>query len=169
MIVRQEQPADYDAVYEMVKAAFATSSNDGEWDYLNAVRRKDAFIPELSLVAEEAGRIVGQVVLYRTDLTTEAGVYTELLLSPISVHPDHFRRGIASAMMERAFAIARGMGFTAVFLCGEPAFYRRFGFRPTYEYGIIHAVDDDGTAEWCMALELVPGALSGKEGLIDIV
>jgi len=40
MVIRQEQPADYDEVYRLVKASFATSTNDGEWDYLNEVRKK---------------------------------------------------------------------------------------------------------------------------------
>ena len=40
---------------------------------------------------------------------------TQLLLSPISVHPDYFRRGIATAMMKEAFQIAQELGYTAVF------------------------------------------------------
>lgn len=52
MKIRQETPADYAEVYELVKISFATSTNEGEWDYLNEVRKKAAFIPELSLVAK---------------------------------------------------------------------------------------------------------------------
>lgn len=169
MIIRKETPEDYDEVYELVKRAFATSTNEGEWDYLNEVRSRDTFIPELSLVAEEGGRIVGQIVLYKTDITTPDGAYTELVLSPISVDPEFFRRGIARAMMAEAFRKARGMGYTAVFLCGEPDFYLRFGFKPTFEYGIFHVADETGEARWCMALELVPGALAGRAGAIDIL
>ncbi len=69
MIIRQEQPADYDEVYELVKISFATSTNEGEWDYLNEVRKKSTFIPELSLVAEnDVGKLIGQIVLYKTIL-----------------------------------------------------------------------------------------------------
>lgn len=169
MIIRQEQPGDYDEVYALVKSSFATSTNEGEWDYLNEVRKKDTFIPELSLVAEnEHGRLVGQIVLYKTTITASDADYTELLLSPISVHPDHFRTGIARAMMEEAFRIAKDMGYTSIFLCGDPVFYHKFGFRPTYEYGIYHIADKSKKAEWCMALELTPGALAGKSGTIDI-
>lgn len=119
MKIRQETPADYAEVYELVKISFATSTNEGEWDYLNEVRKKAAFIPKLSLVAEnDDGRLVGQIVLYKTDITTPEGAVTQLLLSPISVHPDYFRRGIATAMMKEAFQIAQELGYTAVFLCG---------------------------------------------------
>lgn len=168
MNIRQETPADYAEVYELVKTSFATSTNEGEWDYLNEVRKKHTFIPQLSLVAEQDGKIVGQIVLYKTDITTPDGPVTQLLLSPISVHPDYFRRGIARAMMQNAFEIAKSLGYTAVFLCGYPAFYHKIGFKGSYEYGIFHAADKTKKAEWCMALELKEGALGGIQGTIDI-
>jgi predicted N-acetyltransferase YhbS len=169
MRIRQETRSDYDEVYELLKASFATSTNEGEWDYLNEVRKKDTFIPRLSLVAEDDdGKLVGQIVLYKTDITTPDGPFTELLLSPICVHPERFRKGIARAMMREAFAIARDLGYMAVFLCGDPAFYHRMGFRPSYEFNIYHVADKTKNAQWCMALELVEGALKGKQGTIDI-
>jgi len=169
MNIRQEQPADYDEVYELVKKSFATSTNEGEWDYLNEVRKKDTFIPKLSLVAEnDDGKLIGQIVLYKTVITTPKKAYMELLLSPISVHPEFFCRGIARSMMKEAFQIAKRMGYSAIFLCGEPSFYHKFGFKPTYEFEIYHIADKNKKAEWCMALELSPGALAGKAGTIDI-
>ena len=168
MIIRQEVPGDYTQVYALVKAAFATASHsDGtEPDYLSELRSKDVFIPALSLVAELAGKLVGQVVLYETDIFAPGGRITQLVLSPISVHPDHFRQGIARAMCERAFEIARSLGYTAVFLCGEPEIYRGLGFVPSYAFGIHHV--DGPQAEWCIARELVPGALDGVTGVIEI-
>lgn len=35
MTILQEQPSDYDEVYELVKISFATSTSEGVWDYLN--------------------------------------------------------------------------------------------------------------------------------------
>ena len=60
MKIRQERISDYAEVYELVKISFAAASHsDGtEPDYLNELRNKDTFIPELSLVAEhENGEI----------------------------------------------------------------------------------------------------------------
>jgi predicted N-acetyltransferase YhbS len=171
MRTRQEQPDDYPEVYELVKKSFATSTHaDGtEPDYLNEVRKKESFIPELSLVTEDDdGKIIGQVVLYKTIITTLNGKITELLLSPICVHPDFFRRGIARTMMEKAFQIAMEMGYSAVFLCGDPNFYRKIGFRPTYEFDIFHIDDKSKKAEWCMARELTDGALKNISGTVRI-
>jgi len=172
LIIRQERPSDYSEVYRLVKTSFAASSHsDGtEPDYLNEVRQSKAFIPELSLVAEgDGGVLVGQIVLYKTVVTTPQGERAELLLSPICVHPAHFRRGIARAMVEEALGIARGMGFRAVFLCGEPEIYERLGFAPTYLYQIYHKNDPSKTARWSMVRELYGGALDGVSGTVDTV
>ena len=171
MTIRQEHPRDYPEVYELVKTAFATVSYaDGdEQDYLNELREKKTFIPALSLVAEIADKLVGQIVLYEMEIAIPSGAVTQLVLSPVSVHPDYFRQGIARALMERAYEIARKRGYTAVFLCGDPAVYRGLGYVPSRTFGIYHVDDTEKSADWCMARELVPGALNGVTGTVDIV
>lgn len=167
-LIRQEQPADYPAVHALVEAAFATAAHgDGtEADYLRALREKDTFIPALSLVADLYGKIVGQVTLTRTNITTPKGEITQLALSPLSVHPDYFRQGIARALVNHALGMARQLGYKAVFLCGEPEVYTRLGFAPSHSFGIHHV--DDPLADWCMARELTRDALVGITGTIDI-
>lgn len=168
--IRQEISADYEEVYSLVKQAFATTSHsDGtEADYLNDVRKKSTFIPELSLITEdEAGKIVGQIVLYKTYIETENEAIPALVLSPISVHPDYFRKGIARAMIDEAFMRAVDMNYMAVFLCGEPEIYCKLGFKPSYEFDIFHKKDSH--ADWCMGQELIPNSLINISGTIDIV
>ena len=169
MTIRQEKPADYNEVYQLVKASFESNeTTDGTVpDYLNELRTKDVFIPELSLVAEKQGQIVGQITLYKTDIITPQGKHTELLLSPLSVHPSFFRQGIARALTEEALTRAGNMGFRAVFLCGNPDLYRKLGFVPSYSYNIYHK--SDKTAAWSMVQELYTDALKGISGTIDTV
>ena len=168
--IRQEVKSDYKKVYELVKKAFLTAAySDGtEADYLNELRTKPTFIPELSFVAESGGgEIVGQIVLYRTFIYTDCGAVRALVLSPLSVHPDCFRRGIARMLVNHALGRAAAMGHTAVFLCGDPEIYKKLGFKPSFEFGICHK--DDPKAEWCMAKELSAHSLSNVRGTIDIV
>ncbi|WP_265459632.1 GNAT family N-acetyltransferase [Enterococcus sp. HY326] len=168
--IRQELKSDYDEVYSLVKASFATTTySDGtEADYLNAERTKSTFIPELSFVATtETGRIVGQILLYKTNITSQTKLVESLVLSPICVHPEYFHQGIARKMIEHALQKAKTMGYTSVFLCGDPEIYRKLGFRPSYEFGVFHKNDSD--AEWCMARELSTNSLSTISGVIDIV
>lgn len=168
--IRQELQSDYNKVYELVNKAFATASHsDGtEADYLNDVRNKSTFIPELSFVAEtENSKIVGQIVLYRTEIKAENATIEALVLSPLSVHPDYFRQGIARQLIDYALKEAATMGHRSVFLCGDPEIYQKLGFRPSYEFNIYHA--NDPKAEWCMGRELVANSLANISGTIDIV
>jgi len=163
---------DYDEVYQLVKTSFASSFNDDGTvpDYLSGLREKDTFIPELSLVAQnDDGRLIGQIVLYKTMITTSCGGLVALLLSPICVHPAYFRRGIARAMVNEALRIAKTMGFGSVFLCGDSEIYGKLGFLPSYHYNIFHINDKTKIAKWSMVYELYPGALSGVSGTVATV
>src|SRR5947208_2948395 len=67
---------------------------------VDAIRRSDGYVPELSLVAELEGRIVGHVMLSYVGL---AGHERRVLeLGPMSVIPERQREGIGSALIREA-------------------------------------------------------------------
>lgn len=68
-------------------------------------------------------------------------------------------------MIAHALAKATAMGYAAVFLQGNPRFYKKFGFEPTYPHGIYHEIDKEKNAEYCMVKLLVPGGLDGITGV----
>ena len=69
-------------------------------------------------------RTVGHVLLSRMTAPVRA-----LALAPLAVATDWQRRGIGTALVEAALERARAAGSQAVFVLGDPAYYRRFGFR----------------------------------------
>ena len=52
-----------------------------------------------------------------------------LALGPLSVRPDRQRGGVGSALMHAVLGAADALGEPLVALIGNPAYYRRFGFR----------------------------------------
>jgi putative acetyltransferase len=56
--IRAETPDDVDAIAAVTAAAFA---KEREARMVEAIRASDGFVPELSLVADDAGEIVGHV------------------------------------------------------------------------------------------------------------
>lgn len=104
MEIRQEQPKDYKAVYHLVQQAFSQAEHrDGnEQDLVEALRKSDAFIPALSMVAEEGKRIVGYILFTKATIERQ----TVLALAPLAVLPGYQRRGIGLAMMAQGHETA---------------------------------------------------------------
>lgn len=65
MVIREETEQDREAVYSVVQQAFASAEHaDGnEQDLVEALRKGDAFIPQLSLVAQVDGAIYAPTLL----------------------------------------------------------------------------------------------------------
>lgn len=166
MIIRRETAADLDSIYDLVKVAFQTAqvTNGQEQDYQARLRAGDDYIPELALVAEEDGVLVGHIMLTKTYITCQDHKAEALLLGPISVLLEHRKRGIGTRLINESLRLAQEMGYTAAFLVGDPAYYRRFGFEPTANYGITdtHGIPD----EYVMVRPLVKSALSGISGTV---
>jgi putative acetyltransferase len=119
MIIRREQQGDEPAVATVVEQAF------GQADEVRLVKQiwadGDAVI---SLVAVAGRVVVGHVMFSRM-----VGPFRALGLAPVSVVPEHQRRGIGRSLVEKGLRKAREQGWEAVFVLGNPAYYERFGFR----------------------------------------
>uniref|UniRef100_Q47AG5 GCN5-related N-acetyltransferase n=1 Tax=Dechloromonas aromatica (strain RCB) TaxID=159087 RepID=Q47AG5_DECAR len=124
--IRPEKPSDEAAIEQVTRRAFLSHpySHQTEQFIIRALRADDAL--SVSLVAEEAGRIVGHIALSPVTISDgSAGWYG---LGPISVEPELQRRGIGRALMERGIVELRKIGAAGCVLVGDPAFYVRFGF-----------------------------------------
>ncbi|MGA5729609.1 GNAT family N-acetyltransferase [Streptomyces seoulensis] len=135
MLIRRETPADEDAVRAVTTAAFAKPDTPDpvEAGLLDQLRTCGAWLPEFSLVATgDDGEIVGHVVCTRGHV----GTHPALALGPLSVHPEHQRRGVGLALMHAVLGAADATGEPLVALLGDPAYYTRFGFRVSTEYSI---------------------------------
>lgn len=167
MIIRQENKNDYEQIYELVKTAFLTAqvSNGKEQDLVNELRDSDNYIPELALVAEVDSGIIGHILLTKTFVVDGDDKYEGLYLAPVSVVLENRKQGVGSKLIEESFRIAKGMGYTSVFLVGDPLYYHRFGFKSLSSFGIKYKLPIP--EKNAMGCELVPNALSGVKGIID--
>lgn len=136
--VRVEQPADRATVDRLVAEAFG---DENVMRLVQLIRDSDHFVPELSLVAERDGEIVGHVMLSTADLVTDRGGDRVLLLSPLAVRPSAQGSGVARALVEAALAAAEETAFGIVLLEGDPRLYARFGFRPATPMGLERPSD----------------------------
>lgn len=159
--VRQEGASDLEAVRHIIAAAFGQQD---EADLVDRLRMSSAFVPELSLVAERNGNVVGHVMFTKAHIECEQSRVDTLALAPVSVIPGHQKTGVGSALTRGGIECARSLGFQSVIVLGHAEYYPRFGFRPasTWKIGCPYPVSD----EVFMALELSDGALTNAAGMM---
>ena len=121
--IRPATPADAPAVRSIHLAAFPTAA---EADLV--ARLDDDFDSEISLVAEQAGEIVGHAMLSRMSVSAGSRAFRALGLGPVGILPGTQGSGIGSELIRSALAIAGTLGEEVVFVLGEPEYYSRFGF-----------------------------------------
>jgi putative acetyltransferase len=136
VLIRRETAEDVPAIAAVTTAAFGRgpqAPEPVETALLARLRTDEAWLPALSLIAAADGAVVGHVVCTRGYVERAPA----LGLGPISVRPDHQRRGVGQALMHAVLGAADATGEPLVALLGDPAFYRRFGFVPASELGIL--------------------------------
>ena len=157
--LRPESAADHAVVRTVNTRAFG---RPGEADLVDALRRTAT--PFVSLVAEEADRVVGHICFTPVMVETSGDDPLLMGLAPMAVLPEQQRQGIGSALVRAGLEACRALGADAVVVLGHPAYYPRFGFRPAEAFGLrcIYDVPPDAF----MALELRNGALDDVHGTV---
>ena len=157
--IRPESSEDRDAIRRVNQVAFGS---DAEANLVDALR--DGGFAVISLVAELEREIVGHIVFSPVSILTKARKMDAMSLAPMAVPPSHQRRGIGSRLVEEGLEVCRKRGQRIVVVLGHPDFYRRFGF--SSKLATLLESPFGGGEAW-MALELVPGSLSGIEGSVE--
>lgn len=162
--IRQETEPDFDRVHHIIAEAFANEphSDGSEPNLVARLRRSEAFIPELSLVAEFDGKLVGHILLTRVKIKNKSQSYDSLALAPVSVLPKFQRTGIGEALIRAAHKKAKELGYGSIVLIGHEDYYPRFGYQPAHTFGITFPFE--APPENCMVAELKPDSLGSVSG-----
>lgn len=167
-VLRQEQATEYATIHDLIRVAFETAQvRDGnEQNFADHLRTSTNYIPELALVAQNKKQLIGHIMLTKTEVRQDNNaVYQQgLLLAPLSVVQEYRNQGIGSALMHEGLKRAKALGYSAVFLCGNPAYYTRFGFLPLQDFAIRSS--QNIPHPYGMACELRSGALQKVQGIL---
>ena len=165
LIIRRETKQDYRAVENLVRDSFWNVYRPGctEHYVLHCLRDDPAFVPELDLVMELNGELIGQVVYVRSHILLSDGKALPILtFGPIGIAPKYKRQGYGKRLLDASLAMARDLGAGATAITGNIDFYGKSGFVPAKEKGVRYA--DDPEAEYFLIKELIPGFLEGVTG-----
>jgi putative acetyltransferase len=163
--IRNERKEEFRLVEELTREAFWNHYVPGcnEHFCVHNMRGSPDFIPELDLVAEHEGKVIGNIMYTRGQIIESSGkTHDVICFGPVSILPAYQSQGAGSALIRHSLDKAARMGFTAVLIYGDPRYYSRFGFRCAEKWDIQTA--DGKFAVALMARELKPGALSQISG-----
>ena len=162
--IRRETKADHARVEEITRQAFYNLYIPGcvEHYLVHIMRSHRDFVPELDLVLERGGQVIGNIMYTRASLTDKGGTEKQVLtFGPVSILPGLQRRGYGKLLMEDSFARALALGYEAIVIFGSPANYVGRGFKSCRKYQVCA---EDGSYPAAMLVkELRPGALEGKD------
>ena len=166
MKIRLEQPCDYREVEVLTREAFWNVYRPGctEHFVLNQFRSNPDFIPELDLVMEEDGKIMGHIMFSKAELVLDDGTRCpSWTFGPISIHPDYKRKGYGLKLLNYTLNKAREMGIGFLCMEGNINFYKHAGFGLASKMGIhYHAEPRDAEVPFFLAQELIPGWLKNN-------
>ena len=161
MQIRTETAEDYEQVFQLNVTAFGNREDEGK--LVERIRASEEFTPELSIVAVEAGEVVGHILLSGAKVVEDSREYPVIVLAPIAVRADYQGRGVGGLLIEEGKRRAAKLGFGAVLLIGHPSYYPRFGFVPARAQGLelLQFPVPDDVFQVCPLRE---GGLEGLQG-----
>ncbi|UWY26293.1 N-acetyltransferase [Flavobacterium sp. TR2] len=162
--LRQENKNDFQSVFQLIEKAFEKEeySDHKEQFLVERLRKSDAFIPELSIVAELDGKIVGYILFTKLKIKNDLNSFESLALAPVSVLPEFQGKGIGSKLILHGHEIAKDLGYKSVILLGHQDYYPRFGYELCEKYNI--KMPFDVPAENCMVIALTEDGLKNVNG-----
>lgn len=162
--LRQENKNDFESVFQLIEKAFEEEeySDHKEQFLVERLRKSEAFIPELSIVAEIDNKIVGHILFTKLKIKNESQIFPSLALAPVSVLPQFQGKGIGSKLILYGHEIAKSLGYKSVILLGHQDYYPRFGYELCEKYNI--KMPFDVPAENCMVIALIEDGLKDVSG-----
>ncbi|MFP4005716.1 MAG: GNAT family N-acetyltransferase [Candidatus Hadarchaeia archaeon] len=162
VVIRMEREEDYEEIEKTVLLAFG---DEDESEFVQELRNTEYYIPQLSLVAEIDGEVVGHMMF--APIWTENGedLNTFLCLAPLAVLPAKQGLGIGTKLVEKGLERAEKLNYCAVFLLGDPDYYSRFGFVQSRERGFEIDLFSPSDEEF-MVQELIDGCLKNRGGTL---
>ena len=168
VVIRLERKEDYREVEHLVRESFWNVYRPGclEHYVLHQLRDDPAFVPELDLVMEKDGRLIGQNMFMRAVIKADSSADVPIMtMGPICIAPEFKRQGYGKILLDHSLERAAELGCGALCFEGNIGFYGKSGFTFAREFGIrYHDLPEGADDSFFLCKELIPGYLTGITG-----
>lgn len=167
--IRREEEKDYRAVEELIRDSFWNVYHPGALEHyvMHCFRGTESFIPELDLIMEKDGELIGQVMYARAELKGKNGESLPCMtFGPICIANSYKRRGFGKMLLDESMNRAEEFGANLLCITGNIQFYGKSGFVIASSLGISYedAQPGDEIVPYFLAKELRKGYLNGFKG-----
>ena len=145
-MIRETRESDLEEVFNLIHAAFG---NRAESDLVKQLISDGDVL--INLLVESSDTIIGNVVVSKITMEPDIGLFCGGV-APVSVVPDQQSSGVGSKLMTAAINESKKMGMDALFLLGDPNYYKRFGF-------VVSTLKNDYSVKNFQELELTEDCL----------
>ena len=165
---RREEEKDWPTVENLVRESFWNVYHPGcvEHYVLRCLRSDPAFVPELDIVMEKDGEIIGQNMFMHAVIRADDGRDVPIMtMGPICVAPALKRQGYGKQLLDYSLAQAAALGCGALCFEGNILFYGKSGFDYASRFGLRYrGLPEGADASFFLCRELIPGYLDGVTG-----
>jgi predicted N-acetyltransferase YhbS len=169
LMIRREKEEDYRSVEHLIRESFWNVYRPGcvEHYLIHCLREDPGFVPELDLVMEMDGRLIGQNVFMKGRIQADDGREIPVLsMGPICIAEDLKRQGYGKVLLEESLRRAKALGYGAICIEGNYLFYGKCGFRHGREFGLRYEGLPEGADDsFFLVNELISGYLDGVTGV----
>lgn len=169
LIIRPETPEDYPVTENLTREAFWNVYRPGclEHYVLHCYRSREDFVPELDLVMEKDGEIIGHIMYVHAHIDADDGRKIPVMtFGPISILPEYKRQGYGKKLLDYSLERAEQLGAGAVCMEGNIDFYGKSGFVTACTKGIhYYAEPAENEVPYFLLKELKEGYLDGITGV----
>ena len=169
IVIRREEEKDRRAVEHLVRESFWNVYRPGCYEHyvLHKLRSDPAFVPELDLVMEKDGQLIGQNMFMRAVIRKDDATLLPIMtMGPICITPELQRKGYGKLLLDESLERAAALGCGALCFEGNILFYGKSGFTYAREFGIrYHDLPEGADDSFFLCRELIPGYLKGVRGV----
>lgn len=149
MHIRDASEDDLPQVLQVHREAFGGETEAG---LVQAILADPGARPTVSLLAAEADRALGHVLFSRAGVADADKAAALAILAPLAIVPLAQGKGLGSRLVAAGLDRLAADGIAGALVLGDPAYYRRFGFRPARPRGLLppYALPEAWAEAWML-------------------
>ena len=128
MKIRLAQETDLESILRVIETAFSDEENKVIMNLVQEIHKETTNPSIKSLVAEVDNQVIGYVSYSPIYMKSDPSI-SGFILAPLAVCPEHQKTGVGSNLIKSGIDMLTKDGANVLLVYGDPAYYKRFGFK----------------------------------------